>query len=89
MSRFLLASAPAGRPTVGNQPVLNGIVRKLRTGTSWRDVPVRCDSWQTLYATWCSPAASGISVPAVSMSVASSTTGFVGRAPHLPFFDHP
>ncbi|RAJ45528.1 putative transposase of IS4/5 family DUF4096 [Kitasatospora sp. SolWspMP-SS2h] len=28
--------------------VLNGIVWKLRTGTSWRDVPERCGSWQTL-----------------------------------------
>ncbi|GAA5021632.1 hypothetical protein GCM10025734_77090 [Kitasatospora paranensis] len=30
--------------------MLNGIVRKLRTGSAWRDVPERHGSWQTLYA---------------------------------------
>ena len=30
--------------------MLNGIVWKFRTGTAWRDVPERYDSWATLHA---------------------------------------
>ncbi|MFD0399706.1 IS5 family transposase [Kitasatospora sp. NPDC127121] len=49
LSRFLPASGVAGRPRSDDRLVLNGIVWKLRTGTSWRDVPERYGSWQTLY----------------------------------------
>ncbi|WP_079142090.1 transposase [Streptomyces noursei] len=49
LSRFLPASGVAGRPRSGDRRVLNGIVWKLRTGTSWRDVPERYGSWRTLY----------------------------------------
>ncbi|MFB6890956.1 IS5 family transposase [Kitasatospora sp. NPDC056327] len=49
LSRFLPASGVAGRPRSDDRLVLNGIVWKLRTGTSWRDVPERNGSWQTLY----------------------------------------
>ncbi|MFI2751355.1 transposase, partial [Kitasatospora sp. NPDC018623] len=41
LSRFLPASGVAGRPRSDDRLVLNGIVWKLRTGTSWRDVPER------------------------------------------------
>ncbi|MFD7453226.1 transposase [Kitasatospora sp. NPDC059827] len=49
LSRFLPTSRVAGRPRSDDRLVLNGIVWKLRTGTSWRDVPERYGSWQTLY----------------------------------------
>nr|BEK63252.1 hypothetical protein KPHV_04790 [Kitasatospora purpeofusca]BEK63385.1 hypothetical protein KPHV_06120 [Kitasatospora purpeofusca] len=49
LARFLPASGAAGRPRSDDRLVLNGIVWKLRTGTSWRDVPERYGSWQTLY----------------------------------------
>ncbi|MFE0462361.1 IS5 family transposase [Kitasatospora sp. NPDC058965] len=49
LSRFLPSSGTAGRPRSDDRVVLNGIVWKLRTGSSWRDVPERYGSWQTLY----------------------------------------
>ena len=49
LSRLLPASGVAGRPRSDDRVVLNGIVWKLRTGSSWRDVPERYGSWQTLY----------------------------------------
>ncbi|MFI2257891.1 transposase [Streptomyces tubercidicus] len=40
--------------------VLNGIVRKLRTGSAWREVPERYGSWATLCNRFRRRAAGGI-----------------------------
>src|SRR5437870_6162663 len=39
-----------GRPNADHRTVLNGILWKIRTGASWRDVPDRYGSWHTLYS---------------------------------------
>ncbi|MFI6702989.1 transposase [Streptomyces sp. NPDC050509] len=49
LSRLLPSSGTAGRPRADDRVVLNGTVRKLRTGSARRDVPERCGSWQTLF----------------------------------------
>ncbi|MFF9228061.1 IS5 family transposase [Streptomyces sp. NPDC014820] len=38
-----------GRKRRDDRRVLNGIVRKFRTGTAWRDVPERYGPWATLH----------------------------------------
>ena len=32
-----------------HRKIVNGILWKLRTGASWRDLPERCGPWQTCY----------------------------------------
>jgi transposase len=34
---------------VEDRQVINGMVYKIRTGISWRDLPERYGSWQTVY----------------------------------------
>ncbi|MGP4014151.1 transposase [Streptomyces sp. 4N124] len=46
--RPLLPAALWGRKRLDDRTVLNGIVRKFRTGTAWRDVPERYGPWATL-----------------------------------------
>ena len=38
-----------GRPRADDRTVLNGLLWKLSTGTSWRDIPERYGPWQTVY----------------------------------------
>ncbi|WP_106972650.1 transposase [Streptomyces yerevanensis] len=38
-----------GRPRVSDRQVINGMVYKIRTGISWRDLPERYGPWQTVY----------------------------------------
>ncbi len=38
-----------GRPWRDHRQVINGVLWRLRTGTPWRDVPVRYGPWQTIY----------------------------------------
>ncbi|WP_372462113.1 IS5 family transposase [Streptomyces endocoffeicus] len=45
----LIPRAATGRPRVGDRQVVNGMVYKIRTGISWRDLPERYGSWQTVY----------------------------------------
>ncbi|MFJ8159156.1 IS5 family transposase [Streptomyces sp. NPDC094468] len=45
----LIPRAATGRPRVEGRRVVNGMVYKIRTGISWRDLPDRYGSWQTLY----------------------------------------
>ncbi|MFL1905971.1 transposase [Streptomyces tauricus] len=35
--------------TLPDQQVINGMVYKIRTGISWRDLPERHGPWQTVY----------------------------------------
>lgn len=41
--------AATGRPRVSDRQAINGIVYKIRTGVSWRDLPERYGPWQTVY----------------------------------------
>lgn len=38
-----------GRPRADDRTVLNGLLWKLATGASWRDIPERYGPWQTVY----------------------------------------
>ncbi|WSZ63849.1 IS5 family transposase [Streptomyces canus] len=45
----LIPRAATGRPRMEDRQVVNGMVYKIRTGISWRDLPERYGSWQTVY----------------------------------------
>ncbi|MES4890544.1 transposase [Streptomyces sp. NPDC096012] len=41
----LIPRAVTGRPRVADRQVANGMVYKIRTGASWRDLSERCGPW--------------------------------------------
>jgi hypothetical protein len=41
----LIPRAATGRPRVAHRQVINGMVYKIRTGISWRDLPERYGPW--------------------------------------------
>ncbi|MEU8295539.1 IS5 family transposase [Streptomyces pseudogriseolus] len=45
----LIPQAATGRPRASDRQVVNGMVYKIRTGISWRDLPERYGPWQTVY----------------------------------------
>ncbi|WUH43497.1 transposase [Streptomyces sp. NBC_00443] len=45
----LIPRASTGRPRVEDRRVINGMVYKIRTGMSWRDLPERYGPWKTVY----------------------------------------
>jgi transposase len=45
----LLLNRPRGVPRVDDRRVLNGILRRFRTGAPWRDIPERYGRRTTLY----------------------------------------
>ncbi|MFC8016320.1 IS5 family transposase [Streptomyces cinereoruber] len=45
----LIPSACRGRPRAEDRRVINGMVYKIRTGVSWRDLPERYGSWKSIY----------------------------------------
>ncbi|RYF19947.1 MAG: transposase [Oxalobacteraceae bacterium] len=46
-----LVFTPMGRPTkLGNRHFLNAVLRKVRTGVSWRDLPSRYGCGKTIYS---------------------------------------
>ncbi|MDQ0828227.1 transposase [Streptomyces achromogenes] len=45
----LISSAGRGRPRAEDRRVINGMVYKIRTGVSWRDLPERYGPWKTVY----------------------------------------
>ncbi|MFI1249526.1 IS5 family transposase [Streptomyces anulatus] len=45
----LIPRAVRGRPRAEDRQIINGMVYKIRTGISWRDLPERYGSWQTVY----------------------------------------
>ncbi|MFE0654649.1 IS5 family transposase [Streptomyces sp. NPDC059534] len=47
--RPLLPESSRGRKRLDDRRILNGIVWKFRTGTTWRDVPDRYGPWATLH----------------------------------------
>ncbi|MET9425747.1 IS5 family transposase [Streptomyces sp. NPDC006540] len=44
-----IPSAGRGRPRAEDRRVINGMVYKIRTGASWRDLPERYGPWKTVY----------------------------------------
>jgi transposase len=38
-----------GHPWNAHRPIINGILWRLMTGASWRDIPERYGKWQTIY----------------------------------------
>ncbi|MFD5575428.1 IS5 family transposase, partial [Streptomyces cadmiisoli] len=38
-----------GRPWRDHRQVVNGVLRRLRTGSPWRDLPERYGPWQTVH----------------------------------------
>ncbi|MER7514597.1 transposase [Streptomyces lavendulae] len=38
-----------GRPRAEDRRVVNGMVYKIQTGLSWRDLPERYSPWKTVY----------------------------------------
>ncbi|WP_079148996.1 transposase [Streptomyces agglomeratus] len=44
----LIPRAATGRPRVEDRRVINGMVYKIRTGISWRDLPERYGPWKTV-----------------------------------------
>lgn len=45
----LIPSAGLGRPRAEDRRVINGMVYKIRTGVSRRDLPERYGPWKTVY----------------------------------------
>ncbi|MFC7895369.1 IS5 family transposase [Streptomyces sp. NPDC057381] len=45
----LIPRAVTGRPRAEDRQVINGMVYKIRTGVSWRDLPERYGPWKTVY----------------------------------------
>ncbi|MFF3249112.1 IS5 family transposase [Streptomyces sp. NPDC002870] len=45
----LIPRAGTGRPRVDDRRILNGMVYKIRTGVTWRDLPERYGPWKTVY----------------------------------------
>ncbi|WP_411093664.1 IS5 family transposase [Streptomyces sp. 049-1] len=45
----LIPRAATGRSRVSDRQVINGMVYKIRTGISWRDLPERYGPWKTVY----------------------------------------
>jgi Putative transposase of IS4/5 family (DUF4096) len=46
---------PIGRPAVDHRQIVEGILWKIRTGSSWREMPERFGPWSTIasrYHTW-------------------------------------
>jgi transposase len=39
-----------GRPAHDHRTIVNAILRRLKTGAPWRDLPERYGAWQTVYA---------------------------------------
>ncbi|MGW2221354.1 transposase [Nonomuraea sp. NPDC001684] len=51
--RLLLPSAAGpGRPWREHRQVVNGILWRLETGSTWREIPKCYDPWQTCYERW-------------------------------------
>ncbi|MFJ2397364.1 transposase [Streptomyces sp. NPDC087843] len=61
----LIPRAATGRPCVEDRQFVNGMVYKIRTGTSWRDLPERYASWQTVYPRFRRYALHGVSTRAL------------------------
>nr|WP_258876806.1 MULTISPECIES: IS5 family transposase [unclassified Streptomyces] len=68
----LIPRAATGRPRVEDRQVVNGMVFKIRTGVSWRDLPDRYGSWQTVYTRFRRYALDGVFTRALQQIQASA-----------------
>ena len=55
-----------------DRQVINGMVYKIRTGISWRDLPERYGSWQTVYTRFRRYALDGVFTQALRQIQASA-----------------
>ncbi|MFI8221373.1 IS5 family transposase [Streptomyces sp. NPDC085932] len=71
----LIPRAATGRPRVEDRQVVNGMVYKIRTGISWRDLPERYGPWQTVYTRFRRYALDGVFTRALRQIQAHSDAG--------------
>ncbi|WP_394816038.1 IS5 family transposase [Streptomyces gibsoniae] len=68
----MIPRAVAGRPRVEDRQVINGMVYKIRTGVSWRDLPERYGPWKTVYTRFRRYALHGVFTRALQQIQASA-----------------
>ncbi|MEU8952343.1 IS5 family transposase [Streptomyces sp. NPDC048489] len=68
----LMPRAATGRRRVSDRQVINGMVYKIRTGISWRDLPERYGSWQTVYTRFRRYALDGVFTRALQQTQAQA-----------------
>ncbi|MEV0185884.1 transposase [Streptomyces sp. NPDC050625] len=74
----LIPRAVTGRPRLEDRKIINGLVYKIRTGISWRELPARYGPWKTaLRSHGTLAAARG------RLSAAAGDSGH-GHLPHAP-----
>ncbi|MDX3434406.1 IS5 family transposase [Streptomyces sp. ME01-18a] len=71
---LLIPSAVRGRPRAEDRRVINGMVYKIRTGVSWRDLPERYGPWKTVYTRFRRYAIDGVFTRALQQVQARSDT---------------
>ena len=76
----LIPRAATGRPRVPDRQVINGMVYKIRTGVSWRDLPERYGPWQTVYTRFRRYALDGVFTQALQqIQAGADAVGDIGR----------
>ncbi|MGJ5832021.1 IS5 family transposase [Streptomyces ossamyceticus] len=70
----LIPRAATGRPRVKDRQVVNGMVYKIRTGISWRDLPERYGPWKTVYTRFRRYALDGVFTRALQQIQARADT---------------
>ncbi|WP_148012034.1 transposase, partial [Streptomyces sp. ME109] len=71
----LIPRAATGRPRVEDRQVINGMVYKIRTGISWRDLPDRYGPWKTVYTRFRRYALDGVFTRALQQIQAPADPG--------------
>ncbi|CAM5696597.1 IS5 family transposase IS1650 [Streptomyces griseorubiginosus] len=71
----LIPQASTGRPRVSDRQVINGMVYKIRTGISWRDLPERYGPWKTVYTRFRRYALDGVFTQALQQIQARADAG--------------
>ncbi|MFJ8667358.1 IS5 family transposase [Streptomyces sp. NPDC093600] len=74
----LIPRAATGRPRVSDRQVINGMVYKIRTGISWRDLPERYGPWKTVYTRFRCYALDGVFTDALQhLQAQADTVGYI------------
>ncbi|MEU6602986.1 IS5 family transposase [Streptomyces flaveolus] len=68
----LIPRAATGQPRVADRQIVNGMVYKIRTGISWRDLPERYGPWKTVYTRFRRYALTGVFTQALQKIQARS-----------------
>ncbi|MER6124613.1 transposase [Streptomyces sp. NPDC001795] len=69
----LIRRATTGRPRLQDRKIINGVVHKIRTGLSWRDLPARYGPWKTVYTRFRRQALDGVFTRALQQIRANAT----------------